>query len=242
MSLPRSNICSNKMTDQGPWHIPGSSDTTLSLSRHWHSFPQLPPEPVSGVWTWPWSLWFNLPARHSRLTTCTLLNANVRVQRQAETRNTAWLSWPDTQCMSRAYIIRLETHPIWVWSHCPPSPETVHHGDTETKAIQSQAQSLCPGCVHSDQAQIMDGTSGIRGQVIGCYGYIVAFDMIYKYKDNGQSLRWHQEKVHLHNRTWLVTISSFLQMFSYAVTRIKVIISFYSISSESQRFRKNMNK
>ena len=120
-------------------------------------------------------------------------------QRQAETRNTAWLTWPDTQCMSRAYIIRLETHPIWVWSHCPPSPETVHHGDTETKAIQSQAQSLCPGCVHSDQAQIMDGTSGIRGQVIGCYGYIVAFDMIYKYKDNGQSLRWHQEKVHLHN-------------------------------------------
>lgn len=52
---------------------------------------------------------------------------------------------------------------------CPPGPETVHHGDTETKAIQSQSQSR-PACVQSDQAQIMDGTSWIRGQVIGCIG------------------------------------------------------------------------
>ena len=87
--------------------------------------------------------------------------------------------------------IHHETHPIWVPAIngvCPPGPETVHHGDTETKAIQSQSQS-CPACVQSDQAQIMDGTSWIRRQVIGCNGYIGVLDMIYKYKSNGQRLR-----------------------------------------------------
>ena len=142
MSLPRSNICSNKMTDQGPWHIPGSSDTTLSLSRHWHSFPQLPPEPVSGVWTWPWSQWFNLPARHSRLTTCTPLNVNVRVQRQAETGR-------DT----KHRLTHLAWHPV--------HEQGIHHqtGDSShlgLKPLSSKSRD-CPSWRYRDKSHSVTG-------------------------------------------------------------------------------------
>ena len=200
VSLPRSNICSNKMTDQcvtHPWVIWHNIVIVQTLTQ----FPghQLPPEP--GVWclvSW-WSQWFNLPAvtRGSQLALLWMLMSVFRDMQRHAGHETLQRAGTDSHRLTpRAWA----GHTSWDSSGsdvCPPGRETVHHGDTETKAIQSQSQS-CPACVQSDQAQIMDGTSWIRRQVIGCNGYIGVLDMIYKYKSNGQSLRWHWEKVHKH--------------------------------------------
>ena len=227
------------MTDQGPWHVPGSSDTTLSLSRHWHSFPATSclRSPVSGVWPW-WSQWFNLRS-HSRLTTCTPLNVNVRVQSQAETRrDTKHCRGPGTdshRLTPHAWAGHTswehETQPIWVRCLSSRSRDcpSWRYRDKSHSVTEPVTSSLCPVRSGSDYGwdKLDPGT--------GHWLYWRFWhDMIYKYKhwasDDNKSLE--KEKV----TTWLVTIWSFLQsMLSdiHTFTRINVIISFYSIFSES---------
>ena len=173
------------MTDQGPWHVPGSSDTTLSLSRHWHSFPVTSclRSRVSGDWAW--SQWFNLPqvTRGSQLALLWMLMSMFRDMQRHETLQNArvWLTWPDTLCMSRAYIMRLIPS-----GSLPVVVSVLHLLHVQRLSImeipRQKPFSHRASHVQPDQTQIMDGTSWIRGQVIGCNGYIGVFDMIYKYK------------------------------------------------------------
>lgn len=225
------------MTDQGPWHIPGSSDTTLSLSRHWHSFP-VPAASgarclVSGDWP-SWSQWFNLPAvtRGSQLALLWMLMSVFRVrQRHAETRNTAegpGLTHTTWHPMHEPGIHH-ETGPIWARCLSSRSRDcpSWRYRDKSHSVTEPVTSSLCPVRSGSDYGwdKLDPGT--------GNWLYWRFWhDMIYKYKhwaSDDTKLR-ERESHHLarHNLVFL-TINAFIHTF----TRINVNISLYSIFSES---------
>ena len=101
VSLPISNICSNKMTDQAPGH---RGQLTLT-----------PAAPAPDVWSYSM-----VPARSLGASNLQSLNVNVYVQSHEILQRPRRLTKSDTTCMGIHH--HSETHPKWSSRHwwCPP--------------------------------------------------------------------------------------------------------------------------